>query len=153
MACGRTDCNALLNVYVLPVLFFCLQLAGGEGLLSPVHEAGHWSDRIRPPGGQGVQHQDGFQRDGNQTWSPHRQPLQVCVCVVCLCACACVCIGLYKPACVRVAIWDFLLLKVNHGRYSRYVEVLYSLLLSDSSGTRQICDLAWVLTNSTIDLI
>ena len=54
-----------------------VQLAGGEGLVPAVHEARLGRHLLRDAGGQRVQHQDGLQRHGDQTWRPHRQPVQV----------------------------------------------------------------------------
>lgn len=56
-----------------------MQLAGGEGLVPALHEVGLGGHLLRDAGRQGVQHQGGLQRHGDQARRPHRQSVQVCL--------------------------------------------------------------------------
>lgn len=70
--CFFTNCvlKHLRSDIKLSVFCVCVQVAGGEGLVPAVHEAGLGGHLLRDAGRQRVQHQDGLQRHRDQTWSP-----------------------------------------------------------------------------------
>lgn len=68
----------LCNLYANPVLDFCVQLVGGEGLVPAVHEARLWCHLLCDAVWQGVQHQSGLQKHRNKTRHSCWQPFQVC---------------------------------------------------------------------------